>query len=230
MKEHFCTEKDAMGMRGLTRISLLSLFVLSACASPQTKEAVATVPEASAQTFAFKCSDNYEFVARTTDEAAWLFLESGTIYLPRSGTDVYSNARLHFQTNGQEASLDIPGGGSLLCQNDRRQAIWEHAKLNGADYRAVGNEPGWHLEVQNQAHIILVTDYGLTRLEFRSPPPEIDKTNRVTRYQTRNSDHELTLIISAEPCLDSMSGEDFSSKAIVILDGKTLQGCGRALH
>jgi uncharacterized membrane protein len=203
---------------------------LGACATAPSKEPTASSFQTTAQTFVFACRDSLEFVARTDNKEAWLFLPSGTIQLSYTGPGSYRNDQTHFQIDGQEASLENSGVKHLGCKNDRRQAIWEHAKLNGADYRAVGNEPGWNLEIRNQESIILITDYGSTRHEFRLPKAEIDKTSRMTRYQTKESDHELSLIISGEPCLDSMSGEKFSSKAIVVLDGKTLQGCGRALH
>ena len=214
----------------LKRPSLLLLLLLGACATAPSKEPTASSFQTTAQTFVFACSDSFEFVARTDNKEAWLFLPSGTMQLPYTEAGSYRDDQTHFQIDGQEASLENSGVKHLGCKNDRRQAIWEHAKLNGADYRAVGNEPGWHLEVRSQKSIILVTDYGSTRHEFRLPKPVIDKASRITRYQTKESGHELSLIISGEPCLDSMSGEEFSSKATVVLDGKRLQGCGRALH
>jgi uncharacterized membrane protein len=215
------------------KVAILSLLLLlNACTGVDSKGAILSLPteSTSAQTFVFTCSNTLEFVARTDNKEAWLFLPSGTIQLPHIGTGSYRNDQTYLQINGQEASLEASGVKHLLCKNDRRQAIWEHAKLNGADYRAIGNEPGWTVEIRNQESIILTTDYGSTRHEFTLPKPEIDETNRITRYQSKDSDHELILMISGEACLDSMSGEEFSSKTTVTLDGKTLQGCGRALH
>ena len=215
------------------KVAILFLLLLfNACTGVDSKGAISSLPteSPSTQTFVFTCSDTLEFVARTDNKEAWLFLPSGTIQLPHTGTGSYHNGQTYLQINGQEASLEASGVKHLLCKNDRRQAIWEHAKLNGADYRAIGNEPGWTLEIRKQESIILITDYGSTRHEFTLPKPEIDETNRITRYQSKDSDHELILMISGEACLDSMSGEEFSSKATVTLDGKTLQGCGRALH
>ena len=217
-------------MPTLKRPSFLLLLLLGACATAPSKVPTASSFQTTGQTFVFACRDSFEFIARTDNKEAWLFLPSGTIQLPYTGAGSYRNDQTHFQIDGQEASLENSGVKHLGCKNDRRQAIWEHAKLNGADYRAVGNEPGWHLEVRSQKSIILITDYGSTRREFRLPKAEVDKTSRMTRYQAKESGHELSLIISGEPCLDSMSGEEFSSKATVVLDGKRLQGCGRALH
>jgi uncharacterized membrane protein len=208
------------------------LLLLNACTGVDSKGAISSLPSESpsTQTFVFTCSDTLEFVARTNNKEAWLFLLTGTIQLLHTGAGSYRNDQTHFQINGQEASLEASGVKHLLCKNDRRQAIWEHAKLNGVDYRAIGNEPGWTLEIRNQESIILITDYGSTRHEFTLPKPEIDETNRFTRYQSKDSNYELILTISGESCVDSMSGEKFASKATVTLDEKILQGCGRALH
>jgi uncharacterized membrane protein len=215
------------------KVAILSLLLLlNACTGVDSKGAISSLPNESPSTqiFVFTCSDTLEFVARTDNKEAWLFLPSGTIQLPHTGTGSYRNDQTYLQINGQEASLEASGVKHLLCKNDRRQAIWEHAKLNGADYRAIGNEPGWDLEIRNQESIILSTDYGSTQREFTLPKPEIDETNRITRYQSEDAGHELILTISGEACLDSMSEEKFDSKATVTLDGKILQGCGRALH
>ena len=208
------------------------LLLLNACTGVDSKGEISSLlnESPSTQTFVFTCSDTLEFVARTNNKEAWLFLPTGTIQLLHTGAGSYRNDQTHFQINGQEASLEASSVKHLLCKNDRGQAIWEHAKLNGVDYRAIGNEPGWILEIRNQESIILITDYGSTQHEFILPKPEIDETNRFTRYQSKDSDYELILTISGESCIDSMSGEKFASKVTVTLDEKILQGCGRALH
>ena len=116
------------------------------------------------------------------------------------------------------------------CINNYAKAIWEDAKLNGWDYRAVGNEPGWHLEIRNQSRLILVTDYGSVRHEFDLPEPVIDPVAGTTRYEVAQDGQTMVLTISGESCRDSMSGEEFESTAEVILNEKRLRGCGRALH
>jgi uncharacterized membrane protein len=210
----------------LKGLIFLLLLILNSCAS-ESKPLPATIDS---QTYVFTCSHDLEFVARTDNREAWLFLSSGTLRLPRTEAETYRSGQTSLQIYGQEATLEVSGIEYPRCKNDRRRAIWEHAKLNGANYRAIGNEPGWALEIRNQESIILVTDYGSTRHEFRLPKAEIDQANRITRYKTEDSGNELVLTISGEACVDSMSGEKFSSKATVVLDEKRLQGCGRALH
>jgi uncharacterized membrane protein len=182
------------------------------------------------KTYVFNCSDNFSFVAQTQPDKAWLFLPSATIQLAKTGENSYRDEQRIFQIKGQDATFDEVGVKQKICTNDRQQAIWEHAKLNGADFRAVGNEPGWVLEIYNQHQIILTTNYGADRMEFELPEPEGQEQAESTLYRVSQSGHNLTLSISGDVCQDTMSGEEFSSQVGIILDGQVLNGCGRALH
>jgi len=183
-----------------------------------------------AHTYVFRCDEGFEFVARTENRSAWLFLPSGTLKLMQESSDKYRSDKVVFRINGQSSRLERPGGKLLSCRNNQSLAIWQHAKLNGADFRAVGNEPGWYLEIHNQAKVILVTGYGTERHEFELPEPETNISAGKTDYRAVREGQEMTLTVSREVCRDSMSGEMFESKVDIAFEGKTLQGCGRALH
>ena len=43
--------------------------------------------------------------------------------------------------------LEVEEGIRLECRNNRAMALWVDGKLRGVDCRAVGNEPGWNLEI-----------------------------------------------------------------------------------
>jgi uncharacterized membrane protein len=205
----------------------LPFLLLHACNFiPDTQS---KIPE-SAKTFVFLCPDGYEFVARAENESVWLFLPSGTLKLEKESADNFRSENLLFTLKDDMSLLEESGVEHQDCRNNRRQAIWEHAKLNGADFRAIGNEPGWNLEIHNKSKLILVTDYGSKRREFDLSEPETDQTARTTRYKFKQDEHEMSLVISGESCSDSMSGERFESRVEVILNGLTLRGCGRPLH
>ena len=116
------------------------------------------------------------------------------------------------------------------CKNNRAMAIWEDAKLRGVDFRAIGNEPGWNLEIIKSEKIVFVGDYGQERYEFITTEPSIDRQARTTVYDVQNDKHELSVIILGRRCNDTMSGEAFETTVSVILDGKKYRGCGKALH
>ncbi|MGB5451498.1 MAG: hypothetical protein WBN00_05345, partial [Sedimenticolaceae bacterium] len=96
----------------------------------------------------------------------------------------------------------------------------------GAAFRAVGNEPGWSLEIIAGDRIVLTTDYGASRVELPFTEPYVDQINRRTRWDLG----ELIVDVMGRPCRDSMSGELFDNEVSVQWQGQTLRGCGRALH
>ena len=185
------------------------------------------------KTFVYECSDAFSFVARIENNTVWLFLPHKTLNLPQvpSGYGAkFSDNLSAFWAKGDTATLYYNNVSYRNCKNNRRKAIWEHAKLNGVDFRAVGNEPGWYLEIRNQETILFVGDYGTVLYEFATPEPMIDRQERRTTYQTKADGKNLTIIIEGRPCRDTMSGESFDTSVHVALDHQRFQGCGRALH
>ena len=196
-------------------------------------ESIAVGRHPRTQTYVYECNDGYGFVARIEGEKAWLFLPNGTISLPhvRSASGArYSQGPVTFWSKGEEALLETGENSHRNCRNNRRKAIWEDAKLNGIDFRAVGNEPGWYLEIRRGDIIVFVGDYGQSRYRFTTPAPFSDQQARKTTYRVDDGGHNLTIVIEGRPCLDTMSGDAFESTVTVTLDGKNYRGCGRALH
>jgi uncharacterized membrane protein len=110
-----------------------------------------------------------------------------------------------------------------LAQN----SVWHKARLRGVAFRAIGQEPGWLLEIINDEEILLVTEYGKTRNAYPYVEPQEDKTARKTIYQISD---DTSILIESKPCSDSMSGESFEVTVTVMLGDKKLRGCGRALN
>jgi len=106
--------------------------------------------------------------------------------------------------------------------------VWHKAKLRGVSFRAIGQEPGWLLEITTGTEIFLSTDYGQTKTHYQYTEPEVDVENRRTHYMTGDGDVEI--LIEGTNCMDVMSGEQFSVTVTVTLEYKRLSGCGRALH
>jgi len=224
-------------IRGLCITSVAALILTGACGGERRTESdlqSATAPARSqATTYVFECDSDYGFVAQVVSDTAWVFLPQGTrplIQVPADSGARYEAGGVTLWTRGEEADLKIEGELYRACTNNRRAAIWEDAKLRGCDFRAVGNEPGWHMEIMRGEAIVLVTDYGSSRYEFPLPEPETEETARRTVYRATNADHELVIVIDGRPCNDTMSDESFSTTVTVVLDGREYSGCGRALH
>jgi uncharacterized membrane protein len=180
-------------------------------------------------TYVFVCPSGLAFSARTSSTEDWVFLPGETRQLlpvPAETGNRYRDAFVELSIIGQAAHLISPDGSAQWCRNNPGQAVWERAKLDGADFRAVGNEPGWSLEIIAGNRMLLITDYGASRVELPLPKPYVNQTNRKTRWDTG----ELIVEITGRPCRDSMSGEIFESEVSVQWQGRMLSGCGRALH
>jgi D-alanyl-D-alanine dipeptidase len=98
------------------------------------------------------------------------------------------------------------------------------------DFRAVGNEPGWSLELTKGEYLFLTTNYGRDSYKFKTPPPLINEKSGQTVYKTENQGNRITVIIEDQPCTDTMSGMHFETSVTVILNDQKLTGCGKALH
>jgi uncharacterized membrane protein/membrane-bound inhibitor of C-type lysozyme len=185
-------------------------------------------------TFVYECEDGNgaEFVASLRRDTLWAFLPSATRALPHvaaaSGVR-YSDGETVFWSKGPDAFLESPSDTLRGCRNNPRRAVWEHAKLSGVDFRAVGNEPGWHMEIRPEV-IVLVTDYGEHRYAFPTPAPDEDDVERSTTYRTEADGIALEITLRGERCTDTMSDEAYETSVEVLLDGRRLMGCGRALH
>ena len=190
-------------------------------------------PVPQAATFVYECDDNSTFMARIEGETAWAFLPTGTVSLPQipSGSGAkYSDGDIMFWSTGEEATLEVGEGARRNCRNNRAKAIWEDAKLRGVDFRAVGNEPGWNLEISAGGGIVYVGDYGQTEYRFRTPDPVEDRDARRTTYTVNDADHQIVIVLDGRRCQDTMSGDSFETTVTVVLDGREFTGCGQALH
>ena len=217
---------------------LCALVLLQACANPKahsdkTAGSLKQPGQRNAKIYVYECSDGFGFVASVQGEKAWLFLPGKTISLPHvpsaSGAK-YSEDQITYWSKDDEALLTIGDEKHTGCKNNRALAIWEDAKLRGVDFRAVGNEPGWNLEIFTGEKIVFVGNYGQTRYAFITPEPSIDQQTRTTIYNVQNDKHKLSVILKGSRCNDTMSGEAFETTVTVILDGKKYRGCGKALH
>ena len=105
--------------------------------------------------------------------------------------------------------------------------VWNAAKSRGVAFRAIGQEPGWHLEITNGEKIVLVTDYGSTTTTMSYVDPVVHEEDRLSRYALDS--HQTTIEIRSERCADILSGEEFEAAVTVFIGDRELRGCGRAL-
>jgi putative lipoprotein len=105
---------------------------------------------------------------------------------------------------------------------------WDDARADGVDFRGVGQEPGWLLDIYTQERIRFLWDYGENIADFPLTAPTFPAEGAI-RYETQAGGHALAITIRRFPCQDAMSGEAYPAAVEVVIDGRTLNGCGRSL-
>ncbi|OQK15639.1 hypothetical protein AU255_15570 [Methyloprofundus sedimenti] len=217
---------------------LLSVF-LTACA--QFNESVeymhlGLVEPVAAKTYVYECSDGYSFTANIGNNQARLFFSGQK----QSITLAHAFSMFGAKFNVKQTTLWIEKDVARLeidsvihedCHNNQAKAIWAHAKLNGVDFRALGNQPSWILEIVKGENIIFADFFGKTinKYLFTGAEPVIDQVARKTEFKVTNKDHTILVTIIGTPCQDTMSGESFDFSVTVDLDDKRYIGCGRSL-
>ncbi len=220
---------DYDGTVEVREVRLVSKEGVESCRRERLMAIAKAGADAAARTYVFVCGEGPAYTVRTGGAGAWIFHPEGTRQLPAvpasTGTR-YVDGLFELRIEGEQALFGKAGGPLRSCRNDPRRAVWERAKLDGADFRAVGNEPGWSLEILEGSRLLLIADYGTRRVELPLPEPAVDRDARRTIWDAG----EILLEVIGRPCRDTMSGEAFESEVVVYWQGRALRGCGRALH
>lgn len=170
------------------------------------------------------------FNVRFGEDRATLFLPDTTYVLPitRSASGArYEGNGVLFWSKGDSAQVVVNDTEYTDCAVFENVDPWERARRRGVDFRAVGNEPGWYLDIFEGDSLVAVTAYGEQRAA--TPYPESVREGNRTTYTARTEAHDLHIVIEDTPCQDTMSGEAFENTVTMTLDGETYQGCGRSL-
>jgi putative lipoprotein len=105
---------------------------------------------------------------------------------------------------------------------------WREARERGVDFRAVGQEPGWYIEIDHERSIRLVWDY----MDHEATMPAVQPVAAEgrTTYSTIDASHRLNVVVEDRGCNDGMSGDPYPNTVIVTIDGRELRGCGQFLR
>jgi uncharacterized membrane protein len=107
--------------------------------------------------------------------------------------------------------------------------VWEKAKAEGVHFRAVGNEPGWLVEIIDDKRIRFVNDYG--KLEMKAPVDDlwVGPAGEDKIYYVENDAIQFQVIIMKKSYQDTMSGENYPYQVRVVFPNKSYIGGGRVL-
>ncbi|MGB4337279.1 MAG: hypothetical protein WBK10_01765 [Bacillota bacterium] len=107
---------------------------------------------------------------------------------------------------------------------------WEAARQRGVDFRGIGQEPGWVVEIVRGESIYFLFDYGQSSITAKVATDQPSARAGATVYQADSPTYQLSVAIEDRPCTDIMSGHEFPNAVTVTFDGKVFHGCGRPLR
>ena len=202
------------------------IALLASACLPRTTPA----PELPADvTSVYTCAGDYRFSVRESGEVATVRLPDRTIALPRAGAESgrrYVRGDTTFWHRGETATLTVSGEDRADCRGRIVASPWDEARLLGVDYRAVGYEPGWSLEMDAGSHIRFVMDGGSA---LYLPIPEPTTAAGKTAYRTASGGVDLELIIEESPCIDRGGRASLPNTVELLLGGISYRGCGQPL-
>ena len=229
-----------MPTKSLTVLWLASL--LAAC-KPAAEPVVAPAPvepaapapvEAAVTSINFQCGD--ERISAAFDNAAGnvtLSIGGQPLTLPQavaaSGARYADDQGNEFWNKGSNATLTRSGQPAVECAQTELASPWDQAKARGAGFRAVGNEPGWAVEVGMGENPVLTAtlDNGERNIEVAQAQA---LTGDNSGFSGKTADGTaVELLVKREACTDAMSGEAFAASAQLKVGDQTYSGCGRFL-
>ena len=126
------------------------------------------------------------------------------------------------------AEIDKSNDNLKESENDGIAATFERAKLNGVTFRAIGNEPGWILDIISEEEVMLHTNLGQDKTMFKVVTTYKEKN--VTEYKMKSENNTLFVRIENRVCKDTMVDRSYASTVYMNFDGHELRGCGKALY
>lgn len=121
------------------------------------------------------------------------------------------------------------GGRLLEIDADHALAPWDGVFFELArdhDFRALGQEPGWHVEIHKGKEIRFIYAYGEREIITPAPKPATAPESGTRVYHAIIEANDLRVVIEPTRCTDVMSGNPFETTVTVTLNGQTFHGCG----
>jgi len=125
------------------------------------------------------------------------------------------------------AEINVSRDDLSRGDKDGVTAVFERARSEGVLFRAVGNEPGWILEISSDKEVLFLTNLGQDRTDFKI----IEKFSEhgSTEYKMRSKHNFLLVRIEKRRCQDTMVDKVYESTVYINFDGVYMMGCGKAL-
>lgn len=209
-----------------------ALLLGAVLAVPAFVERTAPVAPQGGGVYVYTCPGDYRFAAQFMGDTALVTLPDRELRLPQvvaaSGAR-YAADDVVFWIKGDEATLEMREGEHTGCRGQPVDSPWERSRLLGFEFRGVGQEPGWAIEIEPERMIRLVLDYGASRYYLPAPEP-IQAPDGDLVYEIEAEGVAARVVIEEGICRDVMSGEESTHRVTVTVDGREYRGCGRILR
>ena len=124
--------------------------------------------------------------------------------------------------------------GNVVIELDRDHALapWDGVFFElkrDRDFRGVGQEPGWQLELRKGSEMRFTYDYGKGTAITPAPKAQLDAASGTASYRAAAGGNDLEVVIVPVRCTDVMSGKQFAATVNVTHNGRPYRGCGEDL-
>ena len=204
--------------------------------APPAVDATDAPPEGVLRAYVWACDDGRSLYMRNLyrEHAIALDFHEGTkrldLTVSASGAR-YATAdeSVVFWIKGSSATLEQRGSPPVTCSERRAESLREDARARGVVYRALGNEPGWTLEIGPGTRLEWITNYGAERHSFDGAAESTAPGEGGSRkFVASNGGESIEATLAREPCVDA--GEvTHDHTAVVVFSGTTHRGCGSRL-
>ena len=111
----------------------------------------------------------------------------------------------------------------------KRAETWRAARRRGVRFRAIGQEPGWLVEVTDDS-LRVEWNYGQQMASGPRVEAEGAASNEPLRYVAETKQGPVQVEAVERRCVDPMNGDAFPLSVTVRVGTDTLAGCGRLLR
>ncbi len=200
--------------------------LVTACGQPASEQA----HEAEA-TLTYVCPDGWRFDVLVETDGVRLFLPDRTVdleHIPSASGAKYEAGEVLYWSKGEEALVEVDGSAHSGCSVTNHGSPWARAAADGVTFRALGQEPGWIVNLRADGSAEVSADYGETEVAFPSSELDRGEDGRLT-VSADHDGHAVEMRIDPGECFDAMSGFELPAEVHLTLDGRRLDGCGRPL-
>lgn len=129
-------------------------------------------------------------------------------------------------------SQPAPSSTTDQAEVPPKPSPWAVARERGMAFRAVGNEPGWSVEVQKSRSptLFVSLQYNQRHLKVRDSSISSNQEKGLVTFSGLAKDGTpVQLLIHRGQCVDNMSGHKFAASAQLSVGAEKYDGCGRFL-